>query len=152
MKKKFSPEDLRSEINSILKGIELSENLFKNNNFEKYDVKIMDFSFLRMNDFYNEKYSDVSGEFKKWLILLHQELTYHFPKIYMYRTKKNNSEIKYFNAKVHWLQLDGSKKELAVYVGKADDFGNDTENEKAHAIALKKIKALLSEKREVRKK
>ncbi len=147
MKNEFAPEALKSEISTILKGLELTDSLFKNNKIKNFDISRVDYSYSKLSEAYLERYSQGSSELRQLMILLFQELTIHYPKIYMYRTKKNNNDTYYFNAKVHWLLKDGTKKEIAVYVGKANDFNNDTNNSDAHFIARKKIKELLTEKR-----
>ena len=49
----------------------------------------------------------------------------------------------HFTAKTFWPLPDGERKEIKVYVGKADDYGGDTLNERAKQDAIKKMQETL---------
>ena len=72
-----------------------------------------------------------------------QELIIQNPPVYVARTKDTKTEIEYFTAKTYWPLSGGERKEIKVYVGKADDYGGDTLNERAKQDAIKKMQETL---------
>ena len=50
------------------------------------------------------------------------------PPVYVARTKDKKTEIEYFVAKTFIPLKGGKKKEVKVYLGKAEDFNNDTKS------------------------
>ena len=72
-----------------------------------------------------------------------QELIIQNPPVYVARTKDTKTEIEYFTAKTYWPLSGGERKEIKVYVGKADDYGGDTLNERAKEDAIKKMQETL---------
>ena len=67
----------------------------------------------------------------------------HRPDVYVARTKNNQNDKEYFTAKTFMPQKGGKKKEVKVYVGKAEDYDFDTKNPKAKFDATNKMRTTL---------
>lgn len=65
------------------------------------------------------------------------------PHVYIARTKDIKTGIEYFTAKTFFPLKGGRKKEVKIYVGKAEDFNNDTMNLQAQSIAKIKMRNTL---------
>ena len=66
-----------------------------------------------------------------------------FPDVYVSRTPNKKNDQEYFTAKTFLPQKGGKKKEVKVYVGKAEDFLFDTRNLEAKRQAIEKMKKTL---------
>ena len=78
-----------------------------------------------------------------------QEMIIHDPQVYVARTKDTKTEIEYFTAKTAWPTQGGRTKEIKIYLGKAADFGNDTQNTKAKQLAVTKMKETLRRRKDL---
>jgi len=90
-----------------------------------------------------EKQKQVLLEIESGSLNFAQELIIQNPPVYVARTKETKTHIEYFTAKTFWPLPDGERKEIKVYVGKADDYGGDTLNERAKQDAIKKMQETL---------
>ena len=84
-----------------------------------------------------DEIADAMLEYKRLLVLEN-------PTIYVARTKDIKTGKEYFTAKTSWPMKDWKKKEVKIYLGKAEDFGNDTLNPKAKELALVKMRQTLA--------
>jgi hypothetical protein len=140
-------DTLEKLIIDTIKGIN-SFGLIANNDFSSVVKSSGEVKYLLDRDrseFHN--YLVASKLIVKKLIELHLEITIASPKVYIYRSSRAKTETMYFNAKAHWLNSEGVKKEVTVYVGKADDFSNQIDNPLALKIATEKLRKLLLEKK-----
>ena len=65
------------------------------------------------------------------------------PPVYIARTKDIKTEIEYFTAKTFFPLKGGRKKEVKIYLGKAEDFNNDTLDLRAQSTARIKMRNTL---------
>jgi hypothetical protein len=77
-----------------------------------------------------------------------QEMTIQSPQVYVARTKDVKTDIEYFTAKVFWPQKGGDRKEIKIYLGKAEDFGNNTKSPKAKMEAERKMAETLRRRKD----
>jgi hypothetical protein len=98
---------------------------------------------------------DLLLENKEFLLFLEekmlnyvQEMTIQSPHVYVARTKDVKTEIEYFTAKVFWEQKGGIKKEIKIYLGKAEDYGNDTRSPLARKEATIKMAETLRRRKD----
>lgn len=66
------------------------------------------------------------------------------PKVIVSRTKDVKTEKIYFTAKTHFPLKGGKRKEVRIYLGKAEEFNNDTLNKRAHNLAKLKMQQTLA--------
>ena len=71
-----------------------------------------------------------------------------FPDVYVARTTNKQNDQEYFTAKTFIPQKGGKRKEVKVYVGKAEDFLFDTKNLEAKRLAIDKMKKTLKRRLE----
>lgn len=88
-------------------------------------------------------------EVEEKMLNYYQEMIIHDPQVYVARTKDTKTEIEYFTAKTAWPTQAGRTKEIKIYLGKASDFGNDTQNTKAKQLAVKKMKETLRRRKDM---
>jgi hypothetical protein len=77
-----------------------------------------------------------------------QEMAIQSPQVYIARTKDIKTDIEYFTAKTFWEQKGGVKKEIKIYIGKAEDYDNDTRNPKAKKDAILKMAETLRRRKD----
>lgn len=65
------------------------------------------------------------------------------PPVYIARTRDIKTDKEYFTGKTFFPVKGGKKKEVKIYVGKAEDFNNDTRNKNALNIARIKMRDTL---------
>ena len=95
------------------------------------------------------KYRKGLGELQDAQINLQQEMIIADPIVYVARTKDIKTEIEYFTAKTTWPIEGGGKKEIKIYLGKANEFGNNTKSEKARELAVRKMKETLRRRKDL---
>lgn len=83
-------------------------------------------------------------EIQNAILKFEQSLVLFQPQIYVARTKDIKTEIEYFTAKTFWPLPDGKKKEVKIYLGKAEEFNNDTKSKKAKDIAVVKMRQTIA--------
>lgn len=67
----------------------------------------------------------------------------HRPDVYVARTKNKENDKEYFTAKTFMPQKGGKKKEVKVYLGKAEDYDFNTKSPKAKRDAEHKMRTTL---------
>jgi len=82
-------------------------------------------------------------------INLEQEWIIAEPTVYVARTTDKKYDNEYFTAKTTWPTLDGKKREIKIYLGKAEDFGNDTMSVKAREYAKDKMSDTLRRRKDL---
>lgn len=78
-----------------------------------------------------------------------QEMIIYKPKVYVARTKDKKTDIEYFTAKTLWPLEGGRKKEIKIYLGKAEEFNNDTQDKGAKLLAERKMKETLRRRKDL---
>lgn len=94
------------------------------------------------------KNKEVFLEVEEKMLNYLQEMIIYQPQVYVARTKDIKTENEYFTAKTSWPTKGGRKKEIKIYLGKAEDFGNDTQNTKAKQLAVTKMKETLRRRKD----
>lgn len=77
-----------------------------------------------------------------------QEWIIEEPSVYVARTRDTKTDLEYFTAKTFWPLKNGKTKEIKVYLGKAEDFGNDTMSIRARETAKKKMSETLRRRKD----
>ena len=90
-----------------------------------------------------EKNKDVIDEIEEKMLEFIKFSIAHRPDVYVARTKNNQNDKEYFTAKTFMPQKGGKKKEVKVYIGKAEDYDFDTKNPKAKFDATNKMRKTL---------
>lgn len=70
------------------------------------------------------------------------------PIVYVARTKDIKTEREYFTAKTFWPLKNGKTKEVKIYLGRAEDFGNDTMSIQAREFAKSKMSETLRRRKD----
>jgi hypothetical protein len=78
-------------------------------------------------------------ELEDLMLLYTQHAIAKHPTVYIARTKDVKTDIEYFTAKTFWPLKGGKKKEIKIYLGRADDFKNDTRSKEAKNMAQIKM-------------
>lgn len=94
------------------------------------------------------KHRDVLAEIEDKMLNYVQEMVIQEPQVYVARTKDVKTDIEYFTAKTFWPMKGGDKKEIKIYLGKAEDYNNDTKNPKAKQEASKKMAETLRRRKD----
>jgi hypothetical protein len=95
-----------------------------------------------------EKNKEVLDEIDEKRLNYEQELIVQNPQVYVARTKDVKTGIEYFTAKTFWKQKGGVKKEIKIYIGKAEDYDNDTKSPLAKRDALVKMSETLRRRKD----
>ena len=95
------------------------------------------------------KHRSILKELQEAEINLQQEWIIADPAVYVARTKDQKYDNEYFTAKTTWPTLDGKKREIKIYLGKASEFGNDTKSVKAKEYAKKKMSDTLRRRKDL---
>jgi len=90
-----------------------------------------------------EKHKEVIDEIEDKIVEFMQYSIARFPDVYVARTTNKQNDQEYFTAKTFIPQKGGKRKEVKVYVGKAEDFHFDTKNLEAKKQAIDKMKKTL---------
>jgi len=90
-----------------------------------------------------EKHKEVIDEIEDKIVEFMQYSIARFPDVYVARTTNKQKDQEYFTAKPFIPQKGGKRKEVKVYVGKAEDFHFDTKNLEAKKQAIDKMKKTL---------
>ena len=90
-----------------------------------------------------EKHKEVIDEIEDKIVEFMQYSIARFPDVYVARTTNKQNDQEYFTAKTFIPQKGGKRKEVKVYVGKAEDFNFDTKNLEAKKQAIDKMKKTL---------
>jgi hypothetical protein len=77
-----------------------------------------------------------------------QEWIISEPSVYVARTRDSKTDKEYFTAKTFWPLKGGKKKEVKIYLGKAEDFGNDTMSIRARETAKRKMSETLRRRKD----
>jgi hypothetical protein len=77
-----------------------------------------------------------------------QEWIIEQPIVYVARTRDTKTDKEYFTAKTFWPLRGGKRKEIKIYLGKAEDFGNDTMSIKAREEAKRKMSETLRRRKD----
>lgn len=142
-----NPNSLDKLVLDAIKGLE-SFRLVALNDFDQSELKGIPKEILNSEHTSLVNYSNNIKAILTKLIDLYQELVISNPNVYIYRVKRKNSDKVYFNAKVIWLNNDGEKKEIGLYLGKTDEFNNSVDHPKLKELAVLKIKDYLREKKD----
>jgi len=70
------------------------------------------------------------------------------PNVYVARTKDIKTEREYFTAKTFWPLKNGKTKEVKIYLGRAEDFNNDTMSIQAREFAKSKMSETLRRRKD----
>lgn len=84
-----------------------------------------------------EEIEDILVEFAQYVVL-------EDPTVYIARTRDAKTDIEYFTAKTSWPLKGGKKKEVKIYLGKAEDYKNDTQSLLAKKEATVKMQQTLA--------
>jgi len=90
------------------------------------------------------KYKNEIGDIEDVMLEFVQHQVILNPKVYIARTKDIKTEIEYFTAKTFFPLKGGKRKEVKIYIGKAEDYDNDTKNKNAIDWAQIKMQQTLS--------
>lgn len=90
-----------------------------------------------------EKNKEIIDEIEDKILEFMKYSIARYPDVYVARTKKKENDKEYFTAKTFIPQKGGKKKEVKVYVGKAEDYLYDTKNLEAKRQAFQKMKKTL---------
>lgn len=90
-----------------------------------------------------ERHKDVIDEIEDKIIEFMKYSIARFPDVYVSRTTNKENDQVYFTAKTFIPLKGGKKKEVKVYVGKAEDYLFDTKNFEAKRHAHEKMKKTL---------
>ena len=90
-----------------------------------------------------KKNKDVIDEIEDKMLEFIKFSIAHRPDVYVARTKNKENDKEYFTAKTFMPQKGGKKKEVKVYVGKAEDYDFNTKNPKAKIDAVRKMRKTL---------
>ena len=77
-----------------------------------------------------------------------QEWIIEQPSVYVARTRDTKTDHEYFTAKTFWPMKSGKTKEIKIYLGKAEDFGNDTMSIRAKETAKRKMSETLRRRKD----
>ena len=91
-----------------------------------------------------EKHKAAIDEIANAILEYKRILLLENPVIYVARTTDIKTGKEYFTAKTTWIVEGFKTKEVKIYLGKASDFGNDTQSEKAKEFALIKMRQTLA--------
>ena len=94
------------------------------------------------------KYRTMMAELQEAYIDYQQEWIISEPTVYVARTKDKKNDHEYFTAKTFWPTKEGAKKEVKIYLGKAEEFGNDTMSVRAREYAKKKMSETLRRRKD----
>jgi hypothetical protein len=94
------------------------------------------------------KYRTMMSELQEAYIDYQQEWIISEPTVYVARTKDKKNDHEYFTAKTFWPTKDGKRKEVKIYLGKAEEFGNDTMSVRAREYAKKKMSETLRRRKD----
>ena len=86
-----------------------------------------------------EKHKGSLDEIEDVLLEYQQLVILYNPTVYVARTKDVKTDIEYFTAKTFWPLKGGKRKEIKIYLGKAADYGNDTQSKRAKSEAATKM-------------
>jgi len=89
------------------------------------------------------KYKDEINEIEDAMLEFVQFQIVQDPQVTIARTKDVKTDIEYFTAKTFFPLKGGKKKEVKIYVGKAQEYGNDTKDKLALNVAYVKMKSTL---------
>jgi hypothetical protein len=90
-----------------------------------------------------EKNKEVIDEIEEKILDFIKHSIARYPDVYVARTKNKENDQEYFTAKTFIPQKGGKRKEVKVYVGKAEDYLYDTKNLQAKRDAFDKMKKTL---------
>jgi len=79
---------------------------------------------------------------------MQQEWIIAEPQVYVARTIDKKTDKAYFTAKTFWPLKNGKKKEIKIYLGRAEDFGNETLDIRAREIAKRKMSETLRRRKD----
>ena len=88
------------------------------------------------------------AELQEAYIDYQQEWIISEPIVYVARTKDKKNDHEYFTAKTFWPTKDGKRKEVKIYLGKAEEFKNDTMSVRAREYAKKKMSETLRRRKD----
>jgi len=94
------------------------------------------------------KYRSVLERFQDAEFEVKQEWIIAEPVVYVARTKDIKTEREYFTAKTFWPLKNGERKEVKIYLGRAEDFDNDTLSLKAKEFAKSKMSVTLRRRKD----
>lgn len=89
------------------------------------------------------KYKNEINEIEDAMLEFVQFQIVQDPQVTIARTKDVKTDIEYFTAKTFFPLKGGKKKEVKIYVGKAQEYGNDTKDKHALNVAYVKMKSTL---------
>lgn len=95
------------------------------------------------------KYRSFMKEIQDAFIEHNQEWIIFQPTVYVARTKDKKNDQEYFTAKTVWPLKNGKTKEIKIYLGKAEEFDNDTMNSRAKEYAKKKMSETLRRRKDL---
>jgi hypothetical protein len=119
----------------------------KSKSVDDYQMESKDIVNATIRDF--DSAVDLVKQLKTFLIALEQEMIISEPPVYVAKTTDKKTEKVYFTAKTFWPLINGKKKEVKIYLGKAEDFGNDTMSPVAKENAVKKMRETLRNRRDL---
>ena len=102
---------------------------------------------LRLQDL-ARKYRMGLVEMQEAYIDYQQEWIIAEPTVYVARTKDKKNDHEYFTAKTFWPTKDGKRKEVKIYLGKAEEFGKDTMSVRAREYAKNKMSETLRRRKD----
>ena len=86
-----------------------------------------------------DKYKFAIEEIEAAMLELVQHQTIKNPKVYVARSRDVKTDIEYLLAKTFFPLKDGRRKEVKIYLGKAEFYNNDTKNLRAISDATIKM-------------
>lgn len=77
-----------------------------------------------------------------------QEWIIEQPSVYVAKTRDTKTDREYFTAKTFWPLKNGKIKEIKIYLGRAEDFENDTMSIRARETAKRKMSETLRRRKD----
>lgn len=142
----FTTDNPEKEVNRH----EFSKNLMSSykalENSDVSDNKMdLELSILRILNTLN-KHKEALDEIEESILdFIHKSIRRN-PPVYIAKTRDVKTDKVYFTAKTFIPIAGGGKKEVKVYLGNADKFGNDTKSSKAKSEAVKLIREAIEAK------